>query len=1085
MLNLMIGTDWTANRKAIFDKLAADVVSCRGNRILLVPELISHDMERRLCKEAGDCASLYAEVLSFTRLSRRVSDAAGHSAIPCLDEGGRVVAMASAVNQVRSIVKFFASVETKLEFIAGLVETVDECKRCAVGPADLMQASKETTGVLAQKLEELSVIFEAYDSLCAHGKKDPRDQLTWLLDELETGTFAQDHTFYIDGFYDFTRQQTDILGHLIEYSPDVTVSLCCDRPDSTALAFERPGETAAQLIRLARSKGIAVNIISVDGKVGAIDSVCKVLFEGELSATQMDCLQLLCCDSVYRECEAVAEQILELVRNGNRFRDIAVVCPNMAEYDGPLQMVLERCGIPAYLSGNQNILDRPVIATVLAAIDAALSGFDQKDILYYLKTALSPVDLDECDIIENYALLWNISGKRWTQAWSMHPKGLVEEWTDTDRTELSRLNSIRERIMKPFVLLREALFSAKTAADQARALYNFLEDIHLAQQLKNLSERLQIAGDLQNAQVLSQLWEILVNGLEQMHDVLGSTAWEPEAFSRFFRILLSRYDVGTIPTVLDSVTVGTVNAMHCHEQKHLFVLGAVEGALPGYGTSSGVLTDQDRSALRDLGVPLNGGAVDSLQTTFSEIYSVFRGAGCSICVSYPGGQPSYVYQRLTNLSVESVPGNDTLGAAACNKKQSAAYLLRANDREAAKTLGIENIYEELGQKRAHIHGTVSADHIEKLYGKQFKLSASQIDLYANCAMSYFLKYGLRVKERKAAEVDPAEFGTFVHDVLEKTAREIMQQGGFKTVTKESALQIAASYAKDYISRHFADLESQRMTYLLNRNGRELSLIVEELWEELHSSMFEPKMFELSFGGDNGDYPPIHIQGNTVSAKLRGYVDRVDIWKNDDTSYFRVVDYKTGVKSFDYCDVINGIGLQMLLYLFALAQADSALLGDSPVAAGVQYFPARAPVISVDNGGDEQEAQKERELCWKRSGLILAEETVLQAMEPDEEHQRMPFKRKKDGSVTGDLADRHQFAMLSQFIHRYLTTMVDDIASGNVTANPYTRDARKNACRFCPYGEVCHKADVEGRRVFKAINAQRFWEDISREVRGHG
>ena len=63
-------------------------------------------------------------------------------------------------------------------------------------------------------------------------------------------------------------------------------------------------------------------------------------------------------------------------------------------------------------------------------------------------------------------------------------------------------------------------------------------------------------------------------------------------------------------------------------------------------------------------------------------------------------------------------------------------------------------------------------------------------------------------------------------------------------------------------------------------------------------------------------------------------------------------------------------------------------------------------------------------------------------------------------------------------------MVDDIASGNVAANPYTRDARKNACRFCPYGEICHKADVPGRRIYKAINAQRFWEDITKEVNMH-
>ncbi|MBQ4606776.1 MAG: hypothetical protein IJB15_08710, partial [Clostridia bacterium] len=48
-------------------------------------------------------------------------------------------------------------------------------------PADLKQASLETEGSLAQKLEELSLLMEAYDSLCSRGKQDPRDQMTWLL----------------------------------------------------------------------------------------------------------------------------------------------------------------------------------------------------------------------------------------------------------------------------------------------------------------------------------------------------------------------------------------------------------------------------------------------------------------------------------------------------------------------------------------------------------------------------------------------------------------------------------------------------------------------------------------------------------------------------------------------------------------------------------------------------------------------------------------------------------------------------------------------------------------------------------------
>ena len=115
MLHLLLGTDWTANRDEILRRISEDVKNEKGNRIFMVPELISHETERRLCDAAGDTASRFAEVLSFTRLVRRVADEQGCAAEECLDAGGRVVAMAATARQLHSRLKAYASVETKPE----------------------------------------------------------------------------------------------------------------------------------------------------------------------------------------------------------------------------------------------------------------------------------------------------------------------------------------------------------------------------------------------------------------------------------------------------------------------------------------------------------------------------------------------------------------------------------------------------------------------------------------------------------------------------------------------------------------------------------------------------------------------------------------------------------------------------------------------------------------------------------------------------------------------------------------------------------------------------------------------------------
>ena len=275
-----------------------------------------------------------------------------------------------------------------------------------------------------------------------------------------------------------------------------------------------------------------------------------------------------------------------------------------------------------------------------------------------------------------------------------------------------------------------------------------------------------------------------------------------------------------------------------------------------------------------------------------------------------------------------------------------------------------------------------------------------------------------------------------------------------------------------------------MTYLFRRNLRELDMVVQELWMELKDALFEPAGFEVNFGGTDG-LPPIPIPNGSMNAVLRGFIDRVDTWTYFGNTYYRVVDYKTGRKDFDYCDVFNGVGLQMLLYLFALRDSGDASLGDRPIPAGVQYFPARAPYIPAEGPLTEENAQKERKSIWKRRGLLLQDETVLQAMEPGESPQRMCYTVKKDGSLSGDLADRDQLKLLEAYIFRYLGSMVEDIASGNVEPNPYTRGSSHNACAFCPYGSVCHESQVEGRRNYQAMKPQRFWEEVEKEVKRHG
>ena len=1085
MLHLLLGTDWTANRDEILRRISRDVKEEKTGRILMVPELISHETERRLCAAAGDTASRFAEVLSFTRLARRVADEQGSAAEACLDAGGRVVAMASAARQLHSRLKAYASVETKPEFLTGLIEAVDEFKRCCISSEDLMAAAKETEGSLAQKLEELALILESYDALCLQGKRDPRDQETMLLEQLIEGDFAEKHVFYIDGFPDFTRQHMEILGHLIRMSPDVTISLNCDQVNSGLLAFEKAGDTAAQILRCAREAGREVKIERVAPRNTPLAPLHQVLFQGPvISGDCRENLKVYQAETPYQECLAAAEQIMELVRTGCRYRDITVVCADMGAYQSLVNLTFHRCGIPVYLSGTEDILRKSVISTVLSALDAALSGFEQRSVLRYLRSVLSPVEPDTCDLVENYVICWGIRGSRWQENWPYHPDGLSAEFDEESSLRLGLINEAREAAIGPLMRLQKAFHASKNLSEQVLALYDFLQQIRLEERLDVLARDMDAAGDNRSAQILNQLWEILLSALEQLHDVLGKTVWDADTFARLLQLLLSQYQVGTIPPVLDAVQCGQVSTMRLHQQKHLIVLGAQEGNLPRYSGSAGVLTDQERVTLRNLGVPLTGGAMEGIQAEFAEIYGVFCGAMETVTVYSSGAQPSFICRRLAELAGGEGTVQPQLGSALHDAFEAGAYAARWNDAEAAEALGIREYFESVCRSKNYELGRIDRRRVEKLYGKQLRLSASQIDRQAECRLSYFLKYGLRAKERKEATVDPAEFGTYVHAVLENTARRVLKLGGFPKVSLEQTQEIAKHYSDVYAAEHFSQLDSERLAYLFARNGQELRFVVRELWEELQVSQFQPTGFEVNFGNAGG-LPPIAIHGNTMNAILRGFVDRVDSWKKNGNDYYRVVDYKTGRKNFDYCDVFNGVGLQLLLYLFALQECGAEVVGGRPIPAGVQYFPARVPYMTTDGRMDPKELEQLRVREMKRKGLLLSDSEVLQAMEPGEKPKRLSYSVNKDGELTGDVADREQLKLLKAYLQRILGKMVDDIASGNVEANPYTRGSSHSACTYCPYGAVCHEAEVEGRRNYKTMTAQRFWDEIGKEMDTHG
>ncbi len=1092
---ILYGTDFVENRMCALREIRDMAAQERGGLLLIVPENQSHEAERQLCTVCGNRISRYAEVLSLPRLAGRLFSAAGGVAATAFDRGGKLLAMSRACRQLHSRIKVFASRTAGAEHLLSLVDLCDELESACVAPDDLRAAAREMTGALAQKIEEIADIFDVYAGLC-RGHESALTRLRDLLDE-QPELVAEKHV-WIDGFTYLTRQERAIALALARTCADFTLVLTGEPEPGRDRVFGAVREFAADFRTI---DAVWRRIEPAEGRgSAALRHAQEQLFSAgtEVFSGEQDALRVARAGSVRGECLACADAALSLVRSGRaRWRDIHIAYTDAARYRPALQSVLARYGVPAYFAGSEPIENQSVAAFVLTALDSVSGGMEYEDVLRHLKTGFSPITRDECDQLENYAYTWDIRGAAWLRAWTKPPDGAGAQMDARAERELAALNEIRARALAPLGALQSGLREARSIRGQIAALCRYFDDVRLCDRLEaRAAER---AGT-QEAMTLSQLYDILCAALDAMDDILGEESGSPEEFARLMRLLLTQYAVSTITPSLDAVQAGSAESLYRSPCRHLFVLGAEEGMLPAAPARRGPLSDGDRDALRRRGVPILSGTEHDLDFSLASVWHLLGTPSDSLCLSWCAqGEtaPSFLIGRLCavflSLRIEEYPAYPSIlltdaasaGALCLRAKDDAALACAVAEHSLFAEPEVQRAAQEWDKRAAYRLPPLSGEAVRRLYGEKLYLSASRVDQLASCRCAYFLRYGLRAKPRRQASFDAPLFGTLVHEVLENTAARAMDEGGFAAVRPERLRQIAEQEMTETTARQLGSLDGadERFRYLFERNRREVRRIVDVLGREMAKSDFQPVRFEMAFA-DGGELPPVSIGDD---AQISGFVDRVDLFSSNGTLYVRVIDYKTGRKSFDYTDILSGIGLQMLIYLFTLCDLGETVFGCAPEPAGVLYVPAREAIVPVGRRPDAEEADAAHASERTRKGLVLDDESVVCAMErTDGTPEFLPLKRKKDGSLTGDLASREQFGLLKKFTMARLRACVDEIASGDVTPDPYTRGSAQGACAYCEFAQVCH-LDTYPNAVRRLASTDRalFWEKVEKEVGDDG
>ncbi len=1098
MIKFVCGPSGSGKSTYIYNRIIDDLKNNKKT-ILIVPDQQVLFAERIIADMTDGNATFSLEILSFSRLANHVFRTLGGLSFNNIDEGGRLLIMWRAINEISPFLEIYKNNdETNSSFVELMMSTVDELKQFSISPATLEIASgklKEKHPELSKKLSDISLIYGTYQSFVTKEYNDPTDELTRLSEKLQDSGFFAENNVYFDSFDGFTPQQYSIISHIAEQAQNVTFSLCCDMTDKTGI-FKTTEKTYKNLSKLANKLSKETELMQLE-EVGYesedIRYVSKNLWNHSVEPSDFDgsCdnVNTVCCHDIFEECEAVVSDIIKTVRNGERYKNILVIARDITEYEGIIDTELENNGVPFYMSKRTDITTKPVFKLILAALAIKTRNWRFSDVISYVKTGLAGLSYEECNILENYASAWNINGSRWYDGidWNMNPDGFAMELTDEGRKLIEKANELRNRVVTPLVKFFDNI-GKTTVLDITRGLYDFLCELSVKEKIEHKAAQCRKDGNISEEKELVQLWNILINALDMMVDITGDMQVNGEKYFQLLSMLLSKKSIGTIPANIDQVVLGSASNLRMGNVSCVYLLGVNEGVFPKSVKEDSIFSDNEKNILKGIDVELNP---DSDEKTADELYWFYRSIssarkkltllfsesdlrGSSNTLSVAGSRVNYLLGEKPIIKYADLPVTDTLEGRShaikklsLNKANELGIALREYFSDDEK---LKNVIDLFGKPLDASNEEIDLEIASQIYRGNISSSQSRIESYVKCPFEYHCRHILKLKEQKTAVFRSNDIGTFVHTVLERFMSKIANENGINTeITDDEIIALVDEIINEYINVACAGVPNQRprLLQLFARLKKTTLLLIQNILEEFRQSDFSPTFFELPVmaGVDEGIEPYEVCLDDGTKLFIRGYVDRVDTYKKDDDVYVRIVDYKTGTKTFSLDDVKRGLNLQMLLYLFAIWNTKSRWFKErigcegEIYPAGILYFPAKAPDVNLASDTDAGNVYNLASREIKRKGLLLNDIDILRAMDKELRGAYIPVKfSKKDGlSKEKNIQTLEEFGRLSEEIGGLLNKIVKQMKQGDVRAVPIDmKDKKDSPCMYCKMKPICRK-----------------------------
>ena len=1105
--------------------------------VLLVPEQYTFDTEKKFLDIVTEKGLLRGEVISFKRMANVVFENCGGRTDIRMNDSGKNMLIYKILRDNINKLEYFNRIAKQQGFSMIISKIITEFKKYNISEEILENKEEEIEEEeLKKKIRDLSFIYKEFNKEIENKFIDADDDLTILSKMLGECNIYKGAEVWIDEFTAFTPQQLEVIKELAKTAKTVNITLCSDSlgeyidRDFTDV-FDAIKNTEQSILRVMEENNIGyMEPINLNKGYSYrfrnsedIQHLEKYFFYYPFKKYLGDSknIRIYKANNTYDEVEVISKDILSKVRDdGYRFKDIAVVCRNVEDYEKITSVIFNEYDIPFFIDKKREILNNPLVILIISALEIITNNWSYESIFKYLKSGLIKIEQEYIDELENYILANGIKGYKWTK--DLYEKHNEEEEKSEDQL---RIIEIMEEVREPLINFHGKIKGKHSVKEIATVLYEFLIELKIFETLDVWLEEFKEIGLQDKIKEYEQVPKMVMEILDQVVEVLGNERIDIKEFTKILIAGFEEKEIGVIPMALDQVNVGDISRIKGREVKVLYLIGVNDGVLPSANKEEGIISDKERNYLKEIGLRL---AADTKTRAFEEqfiVYTALTIPSDKLMVTYPMAdfegkalRPSIIIPRLKKIMPKVIEESDLYNLQNKEDKFNKITTPLSTFNEMIVALRLEFEKEKIDEYWAQVYKwfenneeyknkskimfrgltytnlveKVPREKMKRLYETNNKLlfSVSRLEKYAQCPFSYYVQYGLKAKDRKVYEFTAPDLGTFMHDILDGFTKQVKAENlAWSELDKNRCKLIVGELVDRKLEGDFNSIlnSTNKYRYFADRFKRTITKSVTVLSEQMRKGQFEIFKNEFAFGTykDGGE---IKIQlPSQETVYLQGRVDRIDTLNLDGNTYIKVIDYKSGAKKFDLKDVYYGIQIQLLVYLDALLKNSRYILEKQSMPGAILYFRIDDPIIKSNRELLEEEIKNSilREL--KMSGLVLKDVDVVKALDGDVNTTSLiiPAGIKKDGefSSNSSVATEEQFDILRKYVNLKMISLCEEMLSGEIKIEPTKKD-KTVFCSYCDYSSICQFDTGIENNKYKLIlkkDKEEIWSLINKEV----